>query len=65
MGRPSSSPGGLAEGMSVPDSGRHPTLDVIIPDRVATCQTIEGKRVTPSSDGSCNCVDRGPLTTDS
>ena len=60
-GRPSSSPGGLAEGMSVPDAGRHPTLDVIIPDRLGGCQTIEGNRVTQPVDGRRNSLDRGAL----
>lgn len=60
-GRPLSSPGGLAEGMSVPDAGRHPTLDVIIRDQVSGCQTIEGNRVTRTVDGRCNSLDRGAL----
>jgi hypothetical protein len=61
MGRPPSSPGGLADGMSVPDSGRHPTLDASIREAVAACQTIEGKRVTRSAVGACKMVERGGL----
>ena len=63
MGRPSSSPGGLADGMSVPDSGRHPTLDASIRDPVARCQTLAIKRVTRSFVGCRKVVTRGGLET--
>lgn len=61
MGRPSSSPGGLADGMSVPDSGRHPTLDASIRDPVSGCQSIAIKRVTRSTVGCCKVLERGGL----
>ena len=61
LGRPSSSPGGLADGMSVPDSGRHPTLDASIRDQLGACQTIVTKRVTPSSLDRRKVLERGGL----
>lgn len=53
-GRPSSSPRGLAEGISVPDSGRHPTLDGSIRLPVEACQTIARNRVTWSMVGGAS-----------
>jgi hypothetical protein len=60
-GRPLSSPGGLAEGMSVPDSGRHPTLDASIRAPQQPCQTLERKRVTRSVPAPCKPLDHGAL----
>ena len=61
QGTPAGSPGGLADGMSVPDTGRHPTLDGIIADRVERCQTIEGNRVTRLVTVARNSLERGGL----
>ncbi len=61
MGHPPCSPGGLADGMSVPDSGRHPTLDASIRGRVSTCQTIARNRVTRSNVGECKALEHGSL----
>jgi hypothetical protein len=60
-GRPLSSPGGLAEGISVPDSGRHPTLDASIRARRHPCQTLERNRVTRSGVAACKPLDSRAL----
>ena len=60
-GRPLSSPGGLAEGISVPDSGRHPTLDASIRAPQEPRQILERKRVTRSVLAPCKLLDHGAL----
>ena len=55
MGRPSSSPGGLAEGISVPDSGRHPTLDGSIREAFEGVKPLREKELRDRLSNGARC----------
>jgi len=60
-GRPLSSPRGLAEGISVPDTGRHPTLDASIRGLSHRCQSLARNEVTRSDREPRKPLERGAL----